>query len=282
MFDRLDEALRQMFIRELPINNNEIDIDFKQPKREWSARLSRPTLNLFLYDIRENNKLRQQQPMWDVQHNGKVARRQRKPILINLHYLITAWATEPEDEHRLLARATYALYRNPYVPREFLPPDLADLAEDVIILKAQYDMLDKPSDIWSTIDNQWRPFIPVMLIVPIYPFDVILEPVVTGREVRVGELEQNTVGRQRLREESGQSRYFSIGGQLRGAKPLENPRLRLLDWGLDIEVEPTGEFKIGRLRAGEYTLEASAKGYLPRQYPVTVPAEPDSYILELD
>jgi len=64
MIDELDEVLRKFLIREIPIKNTDVDIKFDMPKREWSARLNRPTLNLFLYDIRENTKLRQAQPMW--------------------------------------------------------------------------------------------------------------------------------------------------------------------------------------------------------------------------
>ncbi|MCB0014294.1 MAG: DUF4255 domain-containing protein, partial [Anaerolineales bacterium] len=58
MFDELEEALRQLLIQEIPITDGEIEIAFDQPKREWSARLSRPTINLFLYDVRENVMLR--------------------------------------------------------------------------------------------------------------------------------------------------------------------------------------------------------------------------------
>ena len=43
MFHDLDEVLRQLLIEEIPIKNGEVDIEFDQPSREWSARLSRPT-----------------------------------------------------------------------------------------------------------------------------------------------------------------------------------------------------------------------------------------------
>ena len=60
MIADLDETLQQLLKNELPIKNGEIDIKFEQPKREWSARLSKPTVNFFLYDLRENVKLRAQ------------------------------------------------------------------------------------------------------------------------------------------------------------------------------------------------------------------------------
>ena len=61
MIADLDETIRQLLIAEIPIRNGEIDIKFDQPKREWSARLTRPTINFFLYDVRENVILRRHQ-----------------------------------------------------------------------------------------------------------------------------------------------------------------------------------------------------------------------------
>ncbi len=61
MLADLDETLRQLLIAELPVKNGELDISFDLPKRDWSSRISKPTVNLFLYDVRENNVLRQHQ-----------------------------------------------------------------------------------------------------------------------------------------------------------------------------------------------------------------------------
>ena len=73
MIDEIDEAIRQLLSKELPIRNSEIDIAFDMPKREWSARLSRPTLNLYLYDVRENVKMRQMTTAWESSSNGGTA-----------------------------------------------------------------------------------------------------------------------------------------------------------------------------------------------------------------
>ncbi|RLC55156.1 MAG: DUF4255 domain-containing protein, partial [Chloroflexota bacterium] len=51
MLTDLDETLKQLLIKNIPIKNNEVDIQFDLPKRDWSAGLSRPTINLYLYDI---------------------------------------------------------------------------------------------------------------------------------------------------------------------------------------------------------------------------------------
>ena len=51
----LDEALRALLKRELERHGFEgVDIAFDAPATDWSAKLTNPTVNLFLYDLREN------------------------------------------------------------------------------------------------------------------------------------------------------------------------------------------------------------------------------------
>jgi hypothetical protein len=45
MIDDLDEALRKLLLRELPVKNGEVETAFEQSRREWSAWFGRPTLN---------------------------------------------------------------------------------------------------------------------------------------------------------------------------------------------------------------------------------------------
>ena len=74
MIADLDESIRQLLIAEMPLKNGEVEISFDQPKREWSSRLSRPTVNFFLYDLRENTILRQQS--WE-RRRAAACRRER-------------------------------------------------------------------------------------------------------------------------------------------------------------------------------------------------------------
>src|SRR5215208_2519463 len=51
----LDEALRTLLRRELERHGFEgVEIAFDAPATDWSAKLTNPTVNLFLYDLREN------------------------------------------------------------------------------------------------------------------------------------------------------------------------------------------------------------------------------------
>ncbi|MBI1878877.1 MAG: DUF4255 domain-containing protein [Chloroflexi bacterium] len=271
MINDLDEVLRQVLIRELPIKNGEVDIAFDQPKREWSARLNRPTLNLFLHDVRENNKLRQTQPAWEVerQGNGKITQR-RKPVRVDLHYMITAWTADPEDEHRLLTRTLLALFRLPHLPEELLPENLQGQPVPIPIIVAQSDELRTPADIWSALDNELRPAIVCTITLALNPYQPLTTPLVSTRELRVGQAAEPL--QQRISDPAGPEIFWTIGGTVRSDESQENLRLTLVEKGLEVPIQAEGRFAIGNLKAGDYTLEVQAEGRQPHRHPITVPA----------
>jgi hypothetical protein len=284
MFHDLDEVLRQLLIREIPIKNGEVDVKFDQPSREWSARLSRPTLNLFLHDIRENIKLRGSQ-QWTTERNpdGTVTQR-RTPARVALHYMITAWANEPDDEHNLLARALMALFRQPYLPEDLLSESLQDQPAPIPMEVAQQDTLRNPADVWNALDNEIRPSITLVITLALDPYQPVVTPLVRTRELRVGQSAEPLA--QELVAEYEPDVFWTIGGTIRTDKPLEKLRLTLVERGLDVPIQIEGEgeekegrFTIGKLRAGKYTLEVAVDGRKPKRHKITVPA-PD-YELEV-
>jgi len=280
MIDDLDETLRQFLIRELPVKNGEVDIEFDQPKREWSARVSRPTLNLFLYDVRENQKLRQTQPMWqnEINEAGMVVQT-RKPVRLDLYYMITAWATEPEDEHRLLSRALMTIFRFPNIPDDLLPESLQVQGKHIPLMIAQYHELSNPTDVWSVLDNEMRPALSFVLTMTIDPHAPVTVPLVRARDLRMGI--SGYPERNRLDEPEMADRFWTIGGKLQGAGLVAFDQLRvtLVERGIKVAVQPDGRFSIGHLRSGTYTLEVAAGDSPARRYPISVPA-PD-YTLDV-
>lgn len=270
MIDDLDEALRQLLIRELPVKNGEIDLTFDQPRREWSARLSRPTLNLFLYDLAENKKLRQTQPMWEITHdnNGKATKR-RRDVRVDLKYMITAWAAEPEDEHRLLSRTLMVLFRHGDLPEEVLPESLRSQPVPIPLLTAQQEDLVNPSDLWSAMDNEWRPSIVCVLTLALNPYQLEQVPLVRTRELRTGQTAGRVAEQQLV--ESSRRRTWSVGGQIRSDQPLANLRLTVVERGREAVLLPGDYFVFNNLQAGDYTLEIVAEGRPPRRYPISVP-----------
>jgi len=281
MIDDLDEALRKLLVRELPVKNGEVDIQFHQPKREITARYSRPTLNLFLYDLRENLKLRYTASGWDVERrNDGTSIQRRRPFRADLHYIITAWAAEPEDEHRLLARTLMALFRVPELPDELVPTSLHDQPGPITLKVAQYDTGGNLTDLWSAMDNELRPAITCMVTLALNPYEMITGPLVRTRELRFGQAIE-PVSEEALLKSGGAATYWTIGGTVRSKKPLDldTLHLTLVERGLEVKLQPGGRFAIGNLEQGEYTLSITINGGKALSFKVKVPA-PD-YDIEL-
>lgn len=281
MIDDLDEALRQLLIRELPIRNGDVDVAFEQPKRDWSARLSRPTLNLFLYDLRENTKLRSSQPLWEtVREPGGATVQRRRPVRVDLRYLVTAWTSEAEDEHRLLTRVLLALFRFPHLPEEILPESLRGQPVPIPLQVAQAENLPNTSDVWSALENTLRAAVVLQVTLALDPYVALPagRPVRT-RELRVGVADEPML--RRLNGAVGASEHWTIGGAVRGpAGPLEAVQLVLVERGQTVPVQAEGRFAIGNLPAGRYTLEVTVPGRPARRHTLTVPG-PD-YDVEVD
>jgi hypothetical protein len=169
MLNELDETLKTLLQQDLPrvterIEADGFDISFEVPNREFRARLTRPTLSLYLYNIQENRVLRAR-PWSKSRDNGTVTTR-RPAVRLDCNYMVTAWSNEVEDEHRLLTGATRVLFRNPILPQDVLQGELAgDM--DIMTEVAQPDSFKDVVDIWSVLDNDLHPSVRVTVTIPL-------------------------------------------------------------------------------------------------------------------
>ncbi len=275
MIADLDQTIEQLLVDELPIKNGEIDVKFDQPTRGWSARLSRPTLNFFLYDVRENNVLRQHQWERMVDVNGRIAataQQKRTPFRLDCHYVITAWAAEPQDEHRLLSRCLMALFRYPILPRQRLKGDLVAQPFDIMARLANHDRLTNPAELWGSLDNEIRPSISYLLTIAVDPWSEVSGPIVRTWTLRTGQtvtLPQETS----LTDGSEMVSTF-IGGQvLRADEPQPGVPVAIKGTGYVSTSDQKGIFTLGSVPPGSYTLVAWLPGGQPIERAITVPSE---------
>jgi len=151
----LNKTLEKILIQKGNITPNQIDISFEQPNGQWSARLSRPTLNCWCFDIRENIKLRNME--MTTSRNGNQGRTTLAPRRMDLTYLITAWASKIEDEHQLLWRALAALKRTSSLEARECEGLLRYQTRDVPLLVADTSNTTiNLVDLWGVLDNQMR------------------------------------------------------------------------------------------------------------------------------
>jgi len=113
-----------------------IGIAFDQPTRPWVQTVTGPTVNLFLFDIREN--LHRRDVMYEEvrDESGALVARRPPPRRFDLHYTVTAWAPKALVEHKLLGVALSCFSAYDVAPRDVLPPALAALPYEVLLSTA--------------------------------------------------------------------------------------------------------------------------------------------------
>ncbi|MCA9936572.1 MAG: DUF4255 domain-containing protein [Ardenticatenaceae bacterium] len=282
MIADLDKTLEKLLIAEIPIKNGEIDIKFDQPGREWSAKLSRPTVNLFLFDVRENNVLRQHQWEKIVAANGPINNRQaqlkRTPFRIDCHYIITVWAADPQDEHRLLSRVMLALFRHPKLPKAHLIGEMKEQPFDLQTRLASHDRLTNPAELWGSLDNELRPSVSLIVTLAMDPWAIVSTPVVRVRTLRTGQtltLPQTT----EVVPETTETR-IRIGGTVQKAdQPQEGIQVALKGTGFISTTDEDGRFQFGSMLPGDYILLAWPPEGKPIERPISVPS--DDYDIDL-
>jgi hypothetical protein len=200
----LDKTIEKILVQKGNIAPNQIDISFEQPSGEWSARLSRPTLNCWCFDLHENIKLRTVTPT--VNRNGNQGQRIYPARRMDLTYLITAWASKIEDEHQLLWRALAALKRVPVIEPRDCEGLLRYQNHDVPLLVADTSSTNiNLVDLWGVLENQMRFGFLLIATVELDMELSIEAPLVLEATVRLGSsddperLELNEGGREELK-----------------------------------------------------------------------------------
>jgi hypothetical protein len=155
MLADLDETIRGLLKAELEVHGFEgVDIAFDAPSREWSGQLSKPTINVFLYDLREAESLRTSE--WSrIQRDGRTFEG-RPPMVMEASFAVTAWTQAVEDEHRLLSQVLAILFAYPEIPRDRLNGRLANGSQAWPIKARIGQGKGEKSDFWSAVGGQYK------------------------------------------------------------------------------------------------------------------------------
>jgi len=166
MIEAVDEALRSLLRREA-LNGSQIDVVFDAPTSEWASRRNAPTLDVYLYDIREDLPRREYGQIDVLDDNGRITGRRHPLKFFKLSYLVTAWTQRPEDEHRLLSAVLGCFLRYPRLPEDLLTGPLAGQLLPIPISVALPLPEDRSiSDVWSALGGELKPSIDVIVSAP--------------------------------------------------------------------------------------------------------------------
>jgi hypothetical protein len=163
----VDQALKAL-IRAEAFADSEIEVVFDAPTKDWAGRRNSPTVDVYLYDIREDMRRRERGQVNEYDGAGRVVGRHLPPRHFKLSYLVTAWTQRPEDEHRLLAALLDCFLRHDAIPADMLEPRLADLKLPVPLTVGLPPPEDRAfADVWSALGGELKPSLDVVVTAPI-------------------------------------------------------------------------------------------------------------------
>ena len=166
MIHDVDDSLRKLVLRDA-VNGSGVEISFEAPTKEWAAKRNAPTVNIYLYDVREDLDRREVEFEEIRDENGRVTERRPPPRRFKLSYLVTVWTQRPEDEHRLLSTLLACFLIHEQLPAEVLPSALAESPYGTLLTVALPPPKDRSlADVWSALGGELKPSLDLVLTAP--------------------------------------------------------------------------------------------------------------------
>jgi len=153
----VEQGLEKLVRTSLPLPEQVGGVSFDPPSRTWAAQLSRITVNLFLFGI--GRSAQPPRPVPDrTGPDGQLQRRRPVPM-IELSYLVSAWAGNVRDEHELLGDVLGCFLTHQALPDELTP---AGLLTGVQIALSAGDS-GRLKDVFSSVDGSNRAAFEIVL-----------------------------------------------------------------------------------------------------------------------
>lgn len=261
----LDEALRRLLRRELEHHGFEgVEIAFDAPATEWSSKLTAPTVNLFLYDLRENLAQAEATPR-DVRING-APMNAPPPMRLETTYSVTAWAKAVEDEHRLLSQVLAILFSYGTLPADLLDGRLSAASMYRAIETEVGRPKGEKADFWTSIGGRYKASIDYAVRLEVQSGVVFTR----GPEVRTQTMRflQSDAPRRTTEE------LLRFGGLVSsGGEPVIDAWVVLPDVGKWTSTDREGRFRFDGVRAGEHRVVARTSSGEEAAAMVTVPGQ---------
>jgi len=231
-------------------------ITFDRPVEGFNP--GQTTLDLFLYDVRENMELRSNEPL-RTRTNGDVILR-RPPLRVACSYLVTAWPVGgmevPLQEHRLLSQALVVFSRHSKLPPPLLKGQLVGQEPPLPLITARTDGLKEPHEFWAAIGNKMRASIIVTATIAMDLFPPVAAPEVRASRIQLGPAR------------------FRIGGRVTSAgAAVVDAAVSLVELGFIAATDEEGRYQLGAMGAGTYTLRVQ-KDSTVKSVTVAVPPGP--------
>jgi hypothetical protein len=275
MFNDLDASLTQLIndapLTEMPELHN-ADVSFVTPENAFAP--GQPTVDLFLYEVRENRNLRDSRPL--VERNGDHFTTRPAPLRADCAYIVTAWAAGPAGaarvaaEHQLLGQTLGWLSRFSTLPDRYLQGALGtpDRLYPPPALVAQFDPNQNAGDFWVAMGIPPRPAFGLTVTVEIELGEPIGGHLVTTHGTAT----------------AGDAPWVGIGGRIVDSVAgdgIEDAVVDILDLRLRTRSGAEGHYAFPRVIPGAHQIRVIGRGFQPKTQPLVVPGRPENYLVEL-
>lgn len=273
MIRDLTQTLRSLLTQSaVPAELAGAQIVFDRPTDQFNP--TQATVDLFLYDIRENLELRSNESTVERQ-NGQVTI-SRPPLRVDCSYLVTAWPGGVSgdelalQEHRLLSQILQVFSRYSTIPNNFLQGSLANQEPPLPMVTARANGLKEPAEFWTSLGTQLRASIGVTVTIGIPVFAPVTSSMVTTKVAGfdLGKGVEETL--------------IQIGGQVQaqtqgGIESVPNALVDILDAGLQTRTDKKGRYLFVQVPSGTHTIRVVAEGFEPHSQSLIVPGRSEDY-----
>lgn len=263
------------------------DVVFDRPDSTFQPPQQKSAIDLFLYDIKENLELRNNEPVVR-RHNGQ-ATISPPPRRIECSYLVTAWPQDPMppslemQEHQLLSQTLQVLGRYPTIPGQFLqgslvPPAVAPPPAPHPVIEPPPPMIapmvngmKSPAEFWTAMGNQLRASFTVTVTISMPFMDAATATLVTTRHLDAGPFDGEP------------DRLTQIGGEVvdQAGVGVAGAVVDIIDAGQRVRLRATsdsdGRYTFRRIPHGAHTVRVAAVGFHVLTQALAVPGQPEEY-----
>lgn len=275
MIKSLDETIKKLILEKGRFKTSDVDIRFDQPTRDWAAGLTKPAINCYLYDIRENKDLRSREWLVERQPNGQASKK-IAPLRVDLTYLVTAWTNEVEDEHAVLWRVLVALSSTLILPDDLLHGELVRQPFPIPTQTAQtFEAMRNLSDLWNVMENELKPAINYTVTLAVERDYVFTGPMVFTKRL---DFTQRGV---EMEAESVLQIAGIVHAKKNGAAPIADAEVLVVERNQTTRSDRFGRYTFRSLPPGSYTFRVVAEGRTA-EHQLTIPAgSPDLTMYDL-
>jgi hypothetical protein len=232
------------------------------------------TVDVFLYDLRENLDLRLNEVTTTRVNNQIVTH----PAALRLacSYLVTAWPVGGNDlalqEQRLLAQVLRVLSRYPTIPATFLQGTMMGQDPPLPMVALHPDALKNLAEFWSSLGSKLKASLTVTVTISVPVFTDLTDFIVSTHTTYMAPGFAAPL-----------ETLLQFGGRVLDANSnaIAGALVDVLDMGLRQTTDDSGQFNFQPVAAGAHNVRAIATGFQPKVESVTVPGLPNDYVIQL-